>query len=292
MNRDFLNVAFQGRTKFRDYLIGVILIFSITLIFTFCVIAIMALVTSFYGVSIFKKNGTDLLIYGNPFRTLLFTGAVCGGLFLGLFLAVERVHKRKFLTLINPAASISWERTIEGLIVSLFLWMISFPIWYLMNPSRYTIEFNASAWLPFALFVLLLLPIASLSVSLFYAYALQGLGLLTQNPIVISIVFALFNCLGERTIDGFILRGLNSIFMTWIILKDNRLELVIGRMAASWLISMLFISTFSSKVGVMTIIKIPDSNLPLSFNLISFVLTSALFYYICFGLWRKPKIDL
>ena len=292
MNRDFLNVSLQGRNRFRDYLIGVLLIFSSTFVFVIFVMAIMAFFASFYDISIFKKGGTDLLIYGNPFRTLVFSAGACAGLILGLFLAVERVHKRNFLTLINLEASISWYRIIEGFIVSLILWMISFPIWYLINPSRYTIIFNASEWLPFTLFALLMLPIMSLSVALFYAYALQGLSLLNQKPLFLLIIFAFFNCLDAKTIDEFILRGLSSIFTIWIVLKDNRLELVIGKIAANGLISMLFISTFNSKLSMPTLIKIPDSSLPLSLNLVSFILTSCLFYYICFSLRRNRKIDL
>jgi uncharacterized protein len=290
MEQTYLNVARQGRNRLKDYITGTILIFSVTMMIGFFAIFVMAALTPYpASISIFQKGGAELFIYGNNFRYLIINALCNAGVVLGIFIAFQRVHKRKFLTLISPNESISWYRAIEGFLVGLGLWIMIFPIWYFINPTRYTFVFNLSEWLPLALFSLAIVPLLSFTSSLLYAYLLQGLGLLVRKPLFLLILFALICCLGTKTIDDFIIRILNLTFIAWIVLKDNRFELATGLIASNQIISMIFIRSSSSVSKLPTIIRIPD-NCMFLFCLLSLLLTNFLFYYICFRISKnRPK---
>ena len=287
MTQTFLGVARQGRNRFRDYLIGILLIISSTVIIAIPLVLIMMVAASSYGIPVFEKGGTDIILYGNPFRMIIFIASVYAGLILGLFLAIQRVHRRDFLTLVTPDLSISWQRIFKGFIVYLGIWVVSFPVWYLVNPSRYKIAFNGTEQILFALFAILFVPIISSAMALFYGYSLQGMGLIVKKTPLLLITFAVLSCISAKTLDDFIIRSLNTMFTSWIVIKDNRTELLIGMFAASTLTSVSIISTVESRFNLPTIIKITDSNSPLLARLVIFLLSSGLFYYICFGLRKN-----
>jgi uncharacterized protein len=283
MNPTFLTIARQGRNGWERYLAGISLVFSVYLIIAVPVIIISAYIE---GISI---ENTNLILYGNPLRSILFQGLIGVALLLGLFLAVTLIHRRKFMTLFSVDTAIDWFRIIKGFILWLGLYGISFSVRYLISPSRYSLTFNISEWLPFTLLVLIFVPILSLAVCLLYAYMLQALGLLIRHPLLLSIVWGLI--LGSLAIDlkmpiYWILSVASSMFMTWIVIKDNRIELVIGINIAVSLISLLFISSSDSLIKAPTIFKVADFSdfLPV---FVSYVLRAGFFYFICFGRRRN-----
>jgi uncharacterized protein len=284
MNPTFLTIARQGRNGWKRYLVGTLLTFGVPLIILATVVIISAYIS---GISI--KN-TNLILYGNPLRAVLFQGLAGVVWLLGLFLAVTRVHRRKFMTLFSVDTTIDWLRVIKGFILWLGLYGISFFVWYLISPSRYSLTFNISEWLPFTLLVLIFAPILSLARILFvYAYLLQTVGLLIRHPLLLSIVWGLI--LGSFSINlkmpiYWILSVAYSTFITWIVIKDNRIELVIGLDIAVSLISLLFISYPDSLIKAPTVFKVVDfaDFLPV---LVSYVLRSGFFYFICFGRRRN-----
>ena len=284
MNKTFLTIARQGRNGWKRYLVGALLAIGVPLIIMTTVMIISAYIS---GISI--KN-TNLILYGNPLRAVLFSGLGGVGLLLGLFLAVTRVHRRKFMTLFSVDTSIDWLRVIKGFILWLGLYGISFFVWYLIFPSRYSLTFNISEWLPFTLLVLIFAPILSLVRILFlYADLLQAVGLLIRHPLLLSIVWGLV--LASLSIDlkmpiYWILSFAYATFMTWIVIKDNRIELVIGINIAVSLISLVFISYPDSLIKAPTVFKVADvpDFLPV---LVSFVFRAGFFYFICFGRRRN-----
>jgi uncharacterized protein len=287
MEQTYLSVARQGRNRLKDYILGTILIFSIAMIVGVVAIFVLAALTPYPANSaVFQKGGIELFIYGHKLRYIIFNGALNIGLALGIFLAVQRVHKRKFLTLIGPDGSISWHRAIEGFIVGLGVWIISFPLFYFINPTRYTFGFNHSEWLPLALLSLAIVPLTSFTASLLLAYLLQGLGIFARKPLFLLIAFALISCLGAQSIDSLIVRILNATFIVWIVLKDNRFELATGLIASGHLISTILISSPSSALKLPTIIRISETNVPL-INVASLLLMNSLFYYFCFHLSKN-----
>ncbi len=108
MEQTYLTVARQGKNRLRDYIVGILLIFSITMIPAILSLIIMAIFTPYpANIAILEKGGVDRFIYGDKFHYLIFAGAAFAGIILGIFLAVTRVHGRRFLTLIAPDESIS-----------------------------------------------------------------------------------------------------------------------------------------------------------------------------------------
>lgn len=139
--------------------------------------------------------------------------------------------------------------------------------------------------------VFLLTPIQTSAEELFYrGYLMQGLSLLTRNPVVLtiatSLAFAIPHFNNPEMQRGFLLGALNyflwGVFAAVITLQDNGLELALGVHAANNLFIFLFLNT-------------PDSVLPTPAmwtyvgpihageDLIGTLLYSALFYFIFFG---------
>jgi hypothetical protein len=282
VNGTFLTIARQGRNGWKRYLVGILLALGVPLIIITTIIIISAYIS---GNSISTKN-TDLLLYGNPLRAILFEGLGGALWLLGLFLAVTRVHRRKFMTLFSVDNAIDWFRVFKGFIVWLGLFGISFFLWYLIIPSRYFLTFNISEWLPFTLLVLVVAPVSLLPPILFlYAYLLQAAGLLIRHPLLLSIVFGLI--VGSLSINlkmpsYWIIAVAYSTFIAWIVIKDNRLELAIGLVIAEKLIPLLFIGLSDSLIKSPTIFM-ADGPAPFLPLLVTYILRAGLFYFICFG---------
>ncbi|MEP0821144.1 MULTISPECIES: hypothetical protein [Trichocoleus] len=218
---------------------------------------------------------------------MVFGGLLSIALVLGLFLAVTRVHKRKFMTLVSPDATINWLRVLQGFIVWLGLRGVSFFVWYLISPSLFSLTFNLSEWLPFAFVALIFVPIMSLAVNIFIlGYLLQGSGLLIRHPLLLPIVW------------GFVVGGLGSIgnspeywirgvfyvvFLAWLVIKDNRLELALGLQTAEQLYSLIFISSPNPAIEGPTVFNIFDSADLFLPALATIALRAGLFYFIFFG---------
>lgn len=280
-----MNIARQGRNGWKRYVLGILIVFGVTL----CIMTLILIITAhILGIAV---DNTDVVLYGNPIRTIVLEGLSTTALLLGLFLAVKLVHKRKFMTLISPDATVDWVRVIKSFIVWLGLRGISFLVLYLIFPSHFSLTFNMSEWLPFALLALVVSPIFALSQALLlYAYPIQGLGLLSQNPLFLSIswgfIIGTISVVGEAT-RYWIFYIVYSAFITWIAIKDNRLELAIGLLIADFLYSHLFIGLYDSVIQAPTVFKYADSAFSLLPILAVYVFRASLFYFICFGRRRN-----
>lgn len=243
MTAKFLRIARQGRNSWKRYLVGVFLPFGLLLIVWTPILGVTSYILGFPP----GKEGVNLFLYANPLRTIVLFGLVCISYLFGLYLSIERVHKRKFTTLFTSEDSVRWQRIIKGFGVYLGLYSIRFILWYLITPSRYILSFNASEWLPFALLSLLFAPIFALFAALFYAYLLQGLGLLMRSPLLLLIVWGLiFGSLSYAAKPESLISWFTSvvfgIFLAWVIIKDNGIELMLGWRTALELIDLVWVS--------------------------------------------------
>ena len=134
--KSFFNIAKQGRTGWLRYLFGTVAIIGISMI---CMIISMNIIAYISNVSI--KN-INLLVYGDPIRTLLIYGIYCGSFFIGIYFITEKLHNRKFRTLFSPESSIDWFRIIKGFTLWLGLVVVSWMPDYLIYPSHYQLIFN------------------------------------------------------------------------------------------------------------------------------------------------------
>jgi uncharacterized protein len=294
-NPTFLTIARQGKNGWWRYLVGVLISIGVLLIFSAWVICIAWI--SFYlsGTSLkIDQNTINSFFYANPTR-LLFLVALFGALLLlGLFVTMKFVHKRQFLTLISPDSTIDWFRIFKGLILWLGLYGINFLAWHLIIPSRYSLTFNLSEWLPFAAWGLILLPIFICTrVILINAYLLQGMGLVIRRPLILTIVwgFLLGSFQTNFKMPSFwIFNVIAAMFTTWIIIKDDRLELAMGMAIANTFYS-LFIGFSDSTIKLPAVFQVSDDPLLLP-SLLTYLIRASLFYLICFG-WRRelPKAE-
>jgi hypothetical protein len=295
MTAKFLRIARQGRNSWKRFLVGVLLPYCLTLIVWY----LISMVTSYILGFPLNEERTNLLLNGNPLRTSVLLGLTLIIYLFGLYLYIKRVHKRKFTTLFTSEDSVRWQRMIKGFGVYLGLYSIRFLLWYLIAPSRYILHFNASEWLPFTLLSLVFAPIFALSVVLFYAYLLQGIGLLIRSPLLLSIVCGLiFSLIDGSLYHAFIASEPESLiswfttvviwtFMAWVIIKDNGIELMLGWNTAVILIFLVWASVDDSDVfNPPTIFKATEPLLPL-YYLVTVLLHMGLFYYICFGIGKK-----
>jgi uncharacterized protein len=288
-NPTFLTIARQGKNGWWRYLLGVLIVFGVVLIVY--VLGIYIVWISFFLSGISLKINQDTInsfLYTNPTRFLFLTALAYGLILLGLFLAMKFVHKRPFMTLISPDTTIDWFRIFKGLIVWLGITGINFLAWYLIVPSRYSLTFNLAEWLPFAAWGLILLPvIACARVLLLNAYPLQGLGLLIQRPLILTIVwgFLLGSLLTDFKMPNFwIVSVIRVMFTTWLIVKDDRIELLIGVTMADALFG--FVLGFSdSKIKLPVVFEVYGAPFVLP-SLLTYLLRAGLFYLICFG-WRR-----
>jgi uncharacterized protein len=285
----FLTIARQGKNGWWRYLLGILIVFGVAFIiylFTLYVVWI-----SFYlsGISLqINQDTINSFLYTNPTRYLFFTALTGGLILLGLFLAMKFVHKRPFMTLISPDSTIDWFRVFKGLIVWLGITGINFLAWYLIVPSRYSLTFNLAEWLPFAAWALILSPVMACAIVLLLnAYLLQGLGLLIQRPLILTIVWGFL--LGSLVINSkmpsyWIVGVVRVMFMTWIVIKDDRLELAIGMSIAN-IIFGLVLGFSDSKIKLPAIFE-ASNTLPVLLILLPYLFQAGLFYLICFG-WRR-----
>lgn len=290
MTAKFLKIARQGRNGWKRYIVGVLLPFCLALIIW---TPILAIATYSLGFPL-DEEGMNLVLYGNPIRTLVFLGLMLISFIFGLYLTMKRVHKRQFMTLFNSEASVRWQQVIKGLYVSLGLYSIQFLAFYLINPSRYIFSFNASEWLPFTLLSLVFAPIVALSSTLIFAYLIQGTGLLIQSPLLLSISWGLIMGIlsyvsePETPLYWFISIAV-FIFFIWVIIKNNGIELIWGLFITINLTSLVWFSLDDSGIlNAPTIFKATEPAPPLH-SLLSILFIYSLFYYICFGIRKNSS---
>jgi uncharacterized protein len=292
-NPTFLTIARQGKNGWWRYLAGVLISMGIPSVFYVLVFYVVWI--SFYlsGTSLkTDQNTINSFIYANPTRFLFLSAFFGASLLLGLFVAMKFVHKRQFMTLISPDSTMDWFRVFKGLILWLGLYGINFLAWYLIIPSRYSLTFNLAEWLPFAAWGLILLPVSTCAIFiLINAYLLQGMGLVIRRPLILTIVWGFL--LGSfqadfKTPGSWIFKVIAVMFTTWIIIKDDRLELAMG-MAITNVFYTLFIDFSDSKIKLPVVFQISGDPLLLP-SLLTYLIRAGLFYLICFG-WRRelPK---
>lgn len=156
----------------------------------------------------------------------------------GLVLTVKLIHRRPLLTLITPEARVDWLRVARGALVWTAIAAVIVAIEHALYPDRYYLSFDAGRFFVFLALVLLLTPIqAGTEELVFRAYAMQGLGLLTRRPALItgasSLVFTLPHLLNPEVHQhGVLIMAANyfviGMLLATITLRDGRLELAIG----------------------------------------------------------------
>jgi hypothetical protein len=209
--------------------------------------------------------------------------------FAGVALAVTLIHRRRFVSLITPDGAVNWVRVAQGFGAWFVLAAAVAVVEATLYPTRYQVTLD---WARFVLFVplaLILIPIQTTSEELFFrGYVLQGAGLLTRNPIVLSglsgVLFMLPHWGNPEVAADFWLLSLFyfgfGAFLAFVSLRDNGLELAIGVHAANNLFAGLFANYQGSALQTPSIFTV--SVLDPVYNVVGALVAMVVFYAVFF----------
>ena len=302
MNQTPADIARQGKNEWWRYLLGIIII----LFFWFIVggiVAVILLVVPLVnqGLSSLELSQQIEASLRKPsIQTYLIVNIQFIFFLLGIFLSMKWLHQRRFLTLVGADAKIRWQRFFQGFGVWFLIQLILFGVGFILEPDNLEFAFKPVQWLILLACAVILTPIQTSTEELFFrGYILQGLGLITRQPLILMMIngflFMLPHLANPEVQRGFLWMALYyfafGVFCTLLTLKDNRLELAFGIHAANNLFVILFVSTKDSAIQVPAIWLAKETGSAES-GLIWFLVKCALFYLIIFGLSRKKRLEV
>ncbi len=247
----YLDLARQGKTGWRRFVLAVALILFLWLILgslpsVFLLIWILADGNPQTGISPAGQfvGVEPALGFAAPMlASVLFL--------VGIFLAIRFIHQRPFRTLITPAHTIAWGRFFQGFAVWFVLAGLMSLVEATLFPGRYVWTLDLRRYIPFVFLALVLVPIQASAEELFFrGYILQWIGLRLRNIWVLSLIsgllFGLPHLFNPEASANYWLMGLFYVsigaVLAYVTLRDGRLELALGLHAANNLFSALFVN--------------------------------------------------
>ena len=232
----FLDNASGSKNSWWRYVLTIILTWLapmaatiIIFIPVFILLGIMAIVT----------HTPDLSdsITSNSLFELVLTGISAAISILFLYICVEFIHKRRFISLINTVFKVDWRRILKGAGIWFVILAAGSLIELIIDPSSVKVTFNASTFIFLLLLSLMVFPLqASFEELFFRGYLMQAVGVLTKKPVipllVTSVIFAVLHFWnGTDTIssvDIVLQVFIVGITLGIITLGENRLETAMG----------------------------------------------------------------
>lgn len=294
MDTSYLALASLGKNHWLRYVLGMVLIVVFWQLLGGIPLLMMVLFLMEDGdpstnvdLTTLQFSGVDSLW---PYLGINFTLLA---MLLGVFLAVRFVHKRTFTSVITTLAMISWKRILEGFTVFFMLIAGATLVEAAFKPGEYQVMFDPQQFLIFLPIALLVTPLqAAAEEILFRGYLMQGMGLWTRYTAIpvlgSSLLFMAAHLtnpeMGENMYLIPLLYLLMGLFLAFITVKSNSLELAIGAHAANNLFAVLIMNYANSALPAPSLFMANRID-PVA-SLISFVLVAAAFYWIVF-MWRK-----
>lgn len=177
---------------------------------------------------------------------------------LGIWIALKSIHKRTFISSINPKNKIDWKKVFVGAGIWFGLTMIFEGYNYYTTPELYEWTFDLSRFLPMLIIALIFIPLqTSFEEIVFRGYLMQGLGIAFRYPIIpLLLTSAVFGAMhlanpeiaeyGTWIIWTYVGIGLMLGLVT---LMDEGLELALGVHAMNNLYACLFVTFPSSALS-------------------------------------------
>jgi uncharacterized protein len=290
MSLNYLSIAQQGKNQWWRYLFGMFFILFLWMVVG-GVLSISALI-------LFAGNTRDALTPAAIIKMSEESKSVSSFValnlqfivgFLAVIVAVQFIHRRSAWSLVSAAGQINWPRLSYGFIVWLIITITPSVPTLFLSPGEYKFHFNIGEWPVLFISAMTLTPIQTSFEEIFFrGYIMQGMGLLVRQPLflVISngILFMLPHLANPEIANGPVWMALQyfsiGVFLAFITLQDNRLELALG-VHASNNISHIFFTTTDSAMGVPALWTIKPS--PAGFTDIALLLVSlAIAYYFFF----------
>jgi len=216
----------------------------------------------------------------DPIMDLLFSHAIYIVWFIGIWISIRFIQKRKLKSLITSNEYIDWKKILWGFSLYFSLYIFSQLIIFISYPEYFTLnKINITDFLKLFVIGLIFVPIQTTVEELFFrGFLLQWISKKISHPIslsiIVSLIFGIVHFENPEMGRSAIWMGLTyltaSFILTIITVKLGTLELSIGAHAAN----NMFITWFISDANSV------DGKLPAIFNiayispLISFILTS------------------
>jgi len=294
----YLDQAKQGHGSVWRYIAG-----TLSILFIWLIIGGVATAFLLIGIGIFR--GVPLLDLAQlvldpsllgyiPYYLVLNAGFLF--FLFGLWLSVRLIHGRSVLSLVTWRSSVNWRRVGVGFIAWALLLGVGTLVEYLVSPETFTVTFDASIFIPFALLAIIITPLQTTAEELFFrGYLVQAGSLISRKWIFLSIwsgvLFALPHFTNPEVAanTGVVLLTFFVLgaFLTWISLKDGTIELAIGIHAANNLMAGLLVTFPESVLPTPAILT--TTHFDPVFSLIAEVLFCALFYLLIFVRRSKAK---
>lgn len=291
MTHQYLSLAKPGKNAWWQYVLSILLILFFYQVIGVIPLVILAVAFSYDNNPTTQYNPETLQFKGvEPLLPYLALNFLLIALLAGLYLAVRLIHKRRFITLITSHPKVNWQRILQGFGVYFILISVMSAVSMLLAPGEYQLTFNLSQFLVFLPIALVVTPIQTSAEELFFrGYLMQGIGLTTQNPVIpilgSSLLFLAPHLANPEVESNFFLMAavylVLGLFLAFITVKDNSLELAIGVHAANNLFVALILNYSNSALpspSIFTSSKID----PLS-SLISFIVAAVIF---CLIIWK------
>jgi uncharacterized protein len=301
MTIKYLDAARQGREKWWQYAIGLLVPWTVIFLVTFAVI-ILLLIFGIINISDFKPpaSSTSLIkkipMWGIYVLSISGISLMC----LSILVWIEQAHKRNPLSVIcpDPNQTFNFQRCFNAFIGWFSLSLpLSIRLFYTHSsiPQAVEIVSDPLSWLTYLIPTVFLVFISALFSEIVRGYVLQGIGLAVKKKYILVSISALLltsmavfanlkqpqHLLIQSAIGVFIF----GVGFAMVILKDNGLELALGIQIASGLISK-FISYKSSEDSVLPPAMISiDKNTPLfssavSIGIVVLCIKLAIFYAV------------
>jgi membrane protease YdiL (CAAX protease family) len=246
----FLDAALQGRNDLWRYLlgIGVVMVSGFFIGGLPVIPAVLYLLGDGDPATDFDTT-TGAIIGMDPLLTFVLNLVPFVVAFFAVAVVVKVIHRRSFLSLVNPGASVRWGRVAQGFAAWLVIAVLMTGVEALLFQNRFAVTLDLPRLLPFAVIALVLLPLQTAAEELFFrGYLLQGVGLLNRQPLALAVLSGLLFAIPhganpEVAADFWIVMGFYFVFgaaMTLVTLLDNGLELAIGVHAANNLFTAIF----------------------------------------------------
>lgn len=261
----FLEAARLGLNDFWRYAATFFLAISLLVMSSVCAVMIL----------VFTTRGIDLTTGTLDLSKLPAPGFLLANLvpftfiLVGLWIGVRLLHKRPFISLINPALKFDWRRFGFSAAVWVVISVLSDLVLSLLQPGNYVFNLDLPALLPVLLISLVFLPLQVAGEELFFrGYLTQGIGHrfgFWAAWIIPSLFFGLLHGANPEvgaygmlmTMPLYIGMGL---LLGWITLRSESLELALGAHLANNLYASLLVTFPSSALTTPALFTIQEYN--------------------------------
>ena len=286
----YQEAARQGRTSLLSFIAGLFVILFFWQILGGIPLAFFMILDGGLG-----PTAPDLQAFTTRQPMLSFLLIMLNFIFfiLGTWLAMRLVHRRKMRTLVSADGSLRWRRFAQGFAAWFILAALQSLVEAWLHPGRYVWTFNPGSFFLFLAPVLLLIPIQTSAEEFFFrGYLLQGFGLKLHNVWVLSLLsgllFALPHMLNpEVSVDFWLIMSyyfLSGVFLAYITLKDQRMELALGVHAANNIFAAALANYTISALATPALFTIME--LDAVYSLLAYVVSAIVFYLLFFRPWQ------